>query len=346
MRYVCRVACASFIALGFLSAGSLPAKAEFERTGAGSASPAGAMDAGVRPWDLTVRAFFGHDTNVGLAPDITGYNGEVKSEAFGAAVQGVYRFIQERDWQLGVTLYAGRVEYTRGHRGTETDAPDEYNTTVLNPGLYARRRIQLGDTEGSLGVSYNFRREWLPLDGGGLIGHSLSANASLSPTRNLTFGVFGEYADENFTVIFPDLALDSRDATRFAVGVSAQLKVNRGRTKISASYSYGENHAEGSNWDNTNNNLELRVQSKLYGPIFADLTVGRYHKDYDSFVSNFIPAPGRNHQEDNAIDAKLYWAITSHVIADVHFTSHWYLANTSYFEADRQSYGLGLSYKF
>jgi hypothetical protein len=322
------------------------ATAEFERTDPGAAQATGNMKADVRPWDLSVRTYAGHDTNVGLSADISGYNGELESGYYGAAIQGSYRFVQTQDWNLGVSLYAGRVVYAREHRGDETDAPSEYNTSVLNPGIYAQRRLSFGTMPLTVGLAYNFRREWVSVSAGGLNSHSISANALLHPTRGFAIGAFAEYADENFSIVFPDPALNSRDATRFAVGILAQLKLNRGRTRITASYSHGENQAEGSNWDNTSNNVEIRVQSRLMGPVFVDVSGGLYDKDYDGYVSTWLPPPGRNHQQDYGLEAKLLWAIAPHVIADAHFKSHWHRANTDYFEADRRSYGLGLAYRF
>ena len=86
-----------------------PVWAEFESTSL--EPPPGTADADQRPWDVSVRAFFGHTDNVQVVPDSTFFTGTSDDEYVGYAVRGVYRPIQNEDLTVGLTGNVSQLFY-------------------------------------------------------------------------------------------------------------------------------------------------------------------------------------------------------------------------------------------
>lgn len=321
------------------------ALADFESPSAGPEPEAGLPE--MRPWDASIRLFVGHNDNVPLAPDATFFSGERESAFGGISLDATYRLVQSADWTAGVALTLDRLAYSEtGTPNPAYDPPEQYDLIALNPSLFALRHFRLANgMPAQVGISYGFRREWLPVHAGGLKSHDLKLKAAVNPRPDLTLGASYTYGRDDFEVEFPDPTLDDRDATRHAFGLSATYYWDDRLRSVSVSYTRAVNNADGSNFEYDANIFTGRFESHLYGPLWLGLEVSRDNRDYDGFVG-FIAPPGRTDQDITRYGAELLWQIDRSWTADAYYTKSRYDASQPEFKADRAEFGIGITYRF
>jgi hypothetical protein len=298
------------------------------------------MQAGARPWDASVRVFFGHNDNVQLVPDATVFNpnGERESAYLGVSLDAAYRFIQTTEWTAGAAMTADRLVYDKGGVRTLTyDPPDWYNLTALQPTLFARRHFQLADMPASAGITYGYRQERLKVHAGGLQSHTVRLDAALATLPNLTFDASYTYGNDNIDVPFTGTKI--RDAERDVVGLGAVYAWNQGLRKVKVSYSHTDNDADGIDWDYTGNAFKARFETRLTGPFWLGLEASRDKRDYNG-------GWGRTEQEIIRFGAQVLWILDTHWVADVYCDTDRYDANAPAFETDQTQYGAGITYRF
>ncbi len=299
-----------------------------------------------RPWDLTIRLFAGRDSNVPLAPDQTFINGDRGSMFGGGTIKGTYRLVHSQDWSLGVMASADYLHFEKGKGAGQTDSPDEYQLSVFNPGIFVRRKLKLGAFPASLGLSYDYRRERSPIPAGGLDSATLKLDGGIALTHRFRLAANATYGHDDFSVAFPDMSLNSRDAKRTAYGLSASYRFPWRQTTVKLNYARAENNAEGRNFDYDGHKYSGRVETRVTGPLWLGLEMGKDSRDYKGFQSGFIPAPGRTEQDIYQFNGQLLWQLSYHWIVDLFYEESRYRANQPQFEAERRKFGLGATYRF
>ena len=304
-------------------------------------------DPEARPWDLSIRAFAGRDTNVLFTADNTlFFNGRTRSLYGGVSLQGAYRFVQTNAWTVGVAVAADKLIYEVNKAAGEDDSPNEYNFSSVNPGLFAKRKFMVAGFPAFAGVTYDFYREYQGEFAGDMVSHTIGANAGVQLMRNLDVAVSYSAGEDEFDVEFPDQTLDNRDARRHALGISAKYRLGWHFTSLTLSYLRTDNEAEGENFDFTGDTYGARVETNVAGPLWFALNASKANRNHEGFQSGFIPSPGRTTQEIYDVQAQLLWQITRNWIADAYVIQTSLESNQAEFAADKQNVGFGVTYKF
>jgi len=286
-----------------------------------------------RPWNLSLRAFASHDSNVVLAADDNSFSGDSKSNVFGVGLSGDYRLYRDAQWTIGAT---GSLQQTYNGDSSLRD----FNLTSFAPGLVARRAFRLNNRPAKLTLNYAARRDWI--GGSGFAsGHTASVDVGVRPTRETDIGVFSSVSSSNFDDEGPDPALSSRDAVSYRSGVRGAVGFNRNRQSLQGSVSYVKNDAKGANFVFEGPAAGVQFMSLVWGP-WAVAASANYSKvDY----TNFAVTPRR---ESTTHDYRvvLFGPLSRKLSADVSYSRSYYDSNQSAFEARRNNISVGLTYSY
>ena len=340
---------ATALGLGAMVAIPLSASADFEGATFGPASDT--LKPMSKPWDLSLHVFVGKDTNVPLAPDETFFTSEKESPYGGFSATATYRVIDNRDWQVGVSGTAERMNFFESDLPPGAFATDEtpsaYNFWVFNASVFADRNLSVAGKPATVGATYSYRQEGMrKVHAGGLDRHSLQLRGTVKPARDLTMAATINYATSDHEVEFPDPELDQRDGEHINVALSAIRKFNKGRQKASATYAFSKNKSDGRNFEYQGHKISARVETHVYGPVWAGFDVAYDMRDYEGFQSSWIPSPGRTDQDILTYGAQVLWPITSNITLDITVKHTDYDANIARFTTDRTQFGGGVTIRF
>ncbi len=296
-----------------------PALADYE-----SPSPQPPIgDAGVaKPWNVSIRAFVGNNNNVPLAPTLSFFNGETDSLYYGATFNGIYRFLDDTDWTVGVGLRADKLWHADEQKVANSTVASEqksYDLSIFSPTLFGERRFVVGGIPTSLAARYNFRYENADIAAVGQRTHALTAALGARPLPNLDLSLaYSRGWDESF-VTFPVAGINSRDADRHQLGISGKLALDGGRRVLGLGYTWWVNQAEGSNWDYEAQKVNAFLRSQIYGPVWGQVTFAHTYGDYNGFISGFLPAPGRDYEKVIEWGAKVIWTVSPMIALDAYW---------------------------
>ncbi len=302
-----------------------------------------------RPWDASVRLFYGKDSNVALVPEFSVYNGDKSSHFFGATLNAEYRVLQTTDWTAGASLVVDRVEYSEGKGASQTDSPDEYNLNTFTPTVFVKRRLSIAGMPTQLSASYGRRKERLELSGLDSTTSLLNFGIQLKPHSNLVLGLNLDRANSNFKESRLAPLLDSRDGHYKSYALSAKYFSNDKQRNIALTYRNGENNTDGSNFEYNFHSWGVRAETHVTGPFW--LAAGYYMEDrsyHNGFTAGFVPSPGRTQQDTNELEIQILWQISNDIVADFFYTDVEYDPNSGQpiFEIDREILGFGVTYNF
>ncbi len=340
----------------FLLFAASPALAQYQP---GTAAGQDYSFPGSRPWDLSIRAFIGYNDNVPLVPHVTGCGtpggGPCAPGSFygGFSITGNYRLIQTDDWLAGVGLSFDQTAHTKniGPACCTTDGRD-FNLTSLSPSAFARYNFGFAFGRwimpASAGMTYTFRRDWLPPAHEGLFwqstSNSLQWDLSVDVIRQLRLGLSYSLTFQRFN---PNVTLAARDATAHSVGLSGTYSFQGGLRTITLGYQYGTSDAGSSNFEVQNSHgIKAKFKSHIYGPVWGALEVGSTWENYKGFTAGFIPAPGREWARVEDYGVFLYYVFTPHIQLDLFYKYTGWVSNQRQFEAHRNNGGTGVTYKF
>lgn len=322
-----------------------------------NASPQG------RPWDLSIRAFFGYDSNFAYVADDSYFIGDDDAYFVGTQVNGEYRFLQRKELTAGVV---GRLEakfYPDKQRiaapFTATGDPDDYNLINLGTGLYGQYRFMVRSMPATATLRYDYRQEnGKDLPALGLDSHRITTDLSIMPRPDVTVALLYAHEWTDFDVTFdnpptslPDPVGD-RDADVDRVKLSGKWRFHPVRT-IEVYYQYINNDAVGSNWAYDAHGIGLRLESHLIGPLFGAFQFDYLDRDYGPpfvagfpFASGAPAAAGRTEQDDYHYTGQLLLVVNEHVSLDFFTTFSEYDGGISDFQVERFTVGFGITYKF
>ena len=192
-----------------------PVQAAFEAPEQNTIKPA--QD--VRPWDASIRIFYGRDDNVALVPDVTFYMGKKSSRSYGVSFSGQYRLVQTQDITAGFTANVDRVWYKEGMGPGDNDAPDEYDLETTNPGVFIQRNLFVNGMPAMIGGSFDYRKERLEISNLASTNDRYTLYGALQPHRQVKLNASYSFSEYNSDTNFPSQALNNRDAGRIDAAV-------------------------------------------------------------------------------------------------------------------------------
>ena len=306
-----------------------------------------------KDWNGAVRVFFGVDNNVALVTESSSYNGDEGSPYLGFMAHGTYWKLDKGGWKGGIAGSLGRTVYTTGFPGNEDDdpltkdeeeAPKQYNISVFNPRLFAKRAVEVGGVSAAVDVSYDFRWENLAIDQLGATHHRFSAKARVQPRPLLVVDVRLSRAHHNSKVKWPQPGLDRRDGRYQMIEVEGSDVVPAAKGRFILVYRRAGNDADGRNFDYSGNDFTFGYKSQLNPRMWLSLGVGKDFRSYKGFVSNFISAPGRDSMDVLKGDLRFLWKARPQIVVDLHIKSRSYEAQDPIFKGSRRIGGLGVTY--
>lgn len=306
------------------------------------------LEVSQRPWDASVRLFYGKDSNVALVPGFSVYNGDKSSHFFGATLNAEYRVVQTRDWTVGASLVVDRVEYTEGKGSGETDSPDEYNLNTFTPTVFVKHRLLVAGFPAQLSASYGRRSERVEL-GLDSTANIVNLGVQLEPLSNLVLGLNFNRADLDFDEMRLAPLLDNRDGHYKSYAASAKYSSDNKHRSVELTYRNGENNTDGRNFEYDFHSWGVRAETHVTGPFW--LAVGYSMDDrnyYNGFTSGFVPAPGRTQQDTDELNIQVLWQLSNKIVADFFYTDVEYDPNSGQpiFEIDQEIFGFGVTYNF
>lgn len=294
-------------------------------------------------FDVVIRVGFGHDDNVQLAQDVTFFGAETESTFADAALNAVFRERVSPSFVWGLGLRAEAVGFL-----DEIDPAlqpafgnySDYDRLAINPSVFAD--LVLGGVD--VRASYDFRYEEAENIDVGVNAHriALAVLHDCDAQWRIRGGVAHVWND--YDVFFDDPE-DRRDGTHTSINVGADYFIDGGYTVLSATLGASVNDADGSNWDYTGYSASVGARTVIVPHLFGSAEVGYEWRDYDGFISGFIPPPGRTEQGVFSAKAKLVYAINNVVSADVFVSYSDYDSNLPQFEGDQTVIGGGLTTK-
>ncbi len=303
-----------------------------------------------RPWDLSVRLFFIYNDNVQTIPDGTiFFAGDRSSPGLGMTVNGAYRFFQSSDAEIGLRVRFDIQGYTDSNAGATPfshSSPNDYLTTAIAPTLYGRYKFEMFGRDASVGMSYDFRHDWLEQE-------AFSANHILSWDLNVevlpslfidTYYKLGFHGYNNEDFFVPSSF--SRDSLRQTVGVSGVYWFDRNRRAVTLGYQFTDNEADGDNYDSTGHTISVGVKSHLVGPLWGKFDAAFGFENYNSFLAFGVVPPGRTHTDTQDYRLTIVWVVTRAVSIDAFYSHSRWDSNQAIFDGSRNTYGLGITYKF
>lgn len=338
----------AFLAAAILPGLSAPVLAGFESP---ASAPVPGKASASRPWDLTVRASLGNNDNVNLVPDATTHPAGTGTSAdyFALQAEGSYRFYQSGNVTAGAALSVSSLWYESKLESPATWNISDYSFYALNPAVYLTYKLNVAGMPASVTGTYDYYRE----DGHndnlhalGTTSHNVRVSGTLFPKSDLQVTASVRRGWDDFEVVFPNPALDSRDADRIAVDLGMRTWFANGLHNLSLGVGYMENDAKGSNFDYDGYNLRARFESGFLKPVWLAVELKTGDRDYGGFNAAFIPAPGRTSQDVTTAEFQVLWPIDTHWRVDGFYRHENYASNQPQFEADVDVLGAGVTYRF
>lgn len=307
-----------------------------------------------RPWDLSVRAFLGRNDNVPLVPDSTDFYSEdpaaQKSNYAGLTIDGNYRWLQTNDYLAGAGLHFDKIHYDK-NLGSPccTSDPRDYNLTAVSPTIFGRYFFGLANgMPASVGMAYSYSKDWLAFTRAGREWftkiHSIDLDFETDINRQLNLAVTYNHSSYDFN---PVQAANTRDGTAQTLGLVGTYNIQGGLRSIVLGYQYGVYDADGRNWDITDSHaVNAGFKTHLHGPVWANLDVSYTWEDYRGFSAVGIPAPGRKRQRIGDYGLSILYLLTQQVTLDFYYRHTDWSSNQQTFEADRDNFGIGATYRF
>jgi hypothetical protein len=286
-----------------------------------------------RPWDLSIRLFTEYDSNIPVAARSTDFTGHKEGVDLGAGVSGSYKFIQERQWDLGAGGNIVQVWNTRS-------GLSDFNLTSLSPRLFGDYFFEAWTKPAQAEMAYQFRSDWL--GGSGFEkSHTISWDFGIMPSRNLLTGIYYHLAVENFDDEGDTPSLTSRDAVNHTLGIKGTYSYGYNRPSITLNYQFSHNDADGRNFTFDSHGISARFITPIIIPVKMILDAGYTSQDY----THFTPRPERT-QDNQNYGITFLLPVSRNLTADLGYKFAKYKGSESRFEAKKHKVGLGLAYDF
>jgi len=288
-----------------------------------------------RPWDLTVRFFTDYDSNIALAPHNNAtarFSGHKAGVDLGVGATGSYRFIDERQWDLGAGGQFVQVWNTRS-------GLSDFNLTSISPKLFGDYFFSLGAIPAQAQMAYQFRHDWLHGDAFEK-SHTLNWDLGIVPIPRVTANVYYNLAFEDFSSEGDASRFTSRDAVNHAVGIKGTYSFGYNMPAISLNYQFSHNSADGRNFTFDSHGISAQFITPLIAPVRLVLEAGYTNEDY----TRFTPKPERT-QDNQNYGATLLLPLTRYLSADLGYKFAKFKGSQSRFETDRHKATFGLTYQ-
>jgi hypothetical protein len=303
------------------------------------------------PFRGYVRAFTGSDNNVPLVAEQSSFTGAKSSPFLGATAQGSWTWVHPGGWNAGVMGSLEHIRYSKGFEPGTTNAPKEYNLTVVNPELFAYRTMTAFGRPTRLEASYDFRSESFPgenEDGSGH--HRFIFKGQSFPMPGLAVRLGYRFVLYDYNVDFPDPELNNRDGVFQRIDAEGSYNVPKLRGHVSVTYQRSSADADGRNFDYKGNAFKVRVDNKLAPNVWTDISALKDMRTYDGFVTadpySYLSAATRKAVDILKGQGKLMWRFAPNWVADVNIKTTKIDAESSWFRAKRTIGGAGITYSF
>lgn len=301
-----------------------------------------------RPWTLWTRAYAAYDSNVQQVGD-SFFRGNNSSSVAGFTLAGSYRLYDQNDWVVGASIRFDQLVYfdqstvAPAAGGTTFDASD-FNYTMINPAIYVARKMNTGGAMPMTArVVYDFRGETAQALGGNY--HTVGTGLAVDLTEAWSADLFYSHGWDDYQIRYADNTGDlNRDSQRDSLTLSTNYLFNQKRSRIGLAYSVMKNDADGQAWAFEGQAVNLFLKTKIAGPVAALLQVGYAHRDYNGYTSPTFP--GRTETDVYSAGLQLVYKITNNWSADVFYNYSRFKSDTSPFNANRSTVGLGVRYDF
>ena len=330
--------------LGVVVALTSSAWAEFELPSGGRSADTDTQQR--RPWDLSIRTFFGYNDNVQVVPDDSFFSGNSEDFSMGATLTGVYRPIQEDGFVVGLTLQATHLLHLQNTHGGDGSSSD-YDMTTAAPGVFVMFNYEVFDIPVTKTLTYTFRfEEGRDIEAIGLESHAIGVNCALHLRPDFDLILAYVHGWDDYDVTFPDPELDDRDGQRDSISVTGKYTWDRGLRNVAVTYTFVHNDAEGRNFDYDSHGIRGRIESHLIASLWGALELGYSYGDYRGFVSGFVPPPGRERQESLNVSLQLIYVVSEKWSVDFFYQFSQQMANTDQFESETHIVGGGVTFRF
>ena len=297
-------------------------------------TPPNTQLASPRPWDASLRIFGESDDNVPLQPLAgSAFAGHKRSLGGGVYAAGAYRFLQQSPWQIGVDGGVMQTGYLESN-------VSRFNLTSVAPRVFADYSTPLFGVPSTIELAYAGHYDWFrgkPF----FWSHGPQASVDLSLTPEIDLIGYYHLNYEQFNSDGPNPNATSRDAFDHRAGAAASYWFDHDQHAVALGYEFRRNDAQGANFILNAHRVYGRFWTQLVGPLSMALEAGYTHEDYNHFTTS----PKRK-QDDQYYRGVLYLAVAGHVTIDVYYSYHKLHGTRTTFDAQRNTAGAGLTYRF
>ena len=313
-----------------------------DQTGEGYSQTSGTQ-AERRPWDLSIRVGFQYSDNVPHVADGTLFFSGLDDTSSGLATQigGVYRFVQNAEWEVGAALDLDGVAWF------DTGEPNDWSFANLIPEIYVRKFFELLDRPAFVHAGYEFRQTWLRGDNF-LQAHTLDASLTVQAMPNLFVDAGYAIAFRDFLEEFAEVEFQSRSGEVHLFHIEGTYWFDGRLRAVTAGYSYAIGDADGRNYEGDAHALRASLITHVTGPLWMKLEGVWTFENYDNgFVQpGTVVPPGREETQVQSYRVTFVYVIDERWSADVFYNYTIWDSNQSLFSGDENVVGAGITFKF
>jgi hypothetical protein len=301
-----------------------------------------------REWDFLVRGYIGREENVVLDPRAAG--SKTASENFGLAFDGIYRFMQTKEFSLGFELIGEGSAYSGESPapGLNVDSND-FSYWAYTPKLFADYRFELGLPQ-HVALAYIYHYEQgANADALGLTSNTLHFVYGISPLTflpQLNFDLHFLYGMDEYTASVRNPSRFSRDATRTGAELWINWDGKNGVRNTLVKIGYVKNEAQGVDFDYTRFFVDFSYEWQVWGPFWVSFDFGGSDGDYNGSHGQGGAVRSRGSQKEVGWSFKLWWYVDDHWVIDAWYEHRVYTSDNANFDTTANSFGVGVTYRF
>ena len=283
-----------------------------------------------KAWTFWLRTYVGYDDNVQFVPDGVFFGGEQESSYFGLTAQGAYRFYQSGNVEAGAAFRYDQTFYFEDSSGASS--PDNFDFVAFEPAVY----LSYTADEWYGRATYSYRWEEADTTLIGVSSHNLTLMAGKQINPCLSAEVSWTHGWDDFHT--PGFGAAERDGDRDRFTLALGYRVSEKAPKLTFSYSYLDNDADGSLFSYDGHEFKFAIASPLADNIGAVAYVKYTDLDYDTGA--------RSEQEILNLGVRVVYIIDENWSADIFYDHLDVDSDATFFRGERNNFGVGARYDF